>query len=106
MIKVVWIFAAYLLAVFSGTAGAVDCGVKIVYEGKGAGQVTFEGSKHAGRGIACAECHERRGLTLPLFEKRKGSTAISMRRMAMGRACGYCHDVVNDTKCSKCHQKE
>lgn len=106
MKRVFWIMVAHLLAVFSGAAEAVDCGVKVVYEGKGAGQVTFNGATHAGNGLACAECHERRGLSLPLFEKQKGSTGITMRKMEMGRACGYCHDVVDDSKCSKCHQKE
>lgn len=102
----VLILVVCLLASIPGKADAVDCRVKVVFSGKGAGQVTFDGAVHSGRGIACAQCHEHRGLSLPLFEKQKGSTMISMRKMAMGRACGYCHDVVDETKCSKCHKKE
>jgi len=90
---------------------AEDCGVKITYEGKGAGEVVFDGPLHSSKGLTCASCHNSRGLSDPLFEKKRGGSSMSMRKMDLGRSCGYCHDGKNTfstasmTDCSKCHHK-
>ena len=90
---------------------AEDCGVKITYEGKGAGEVVFDGSLHSSKGLTCASCHDGLGLSNPLFEKKKRANNMSMRKMDLGRSCGYCHDGKNSfstakmTDCSKCHHK-
>lgn len=86
---------------------AVPSGVQLTYEGKGAGEVVFDGTMHAAKGLTCSDCHERRGLMPAMFEMKKNSSFISMRKMEMGLSCGSCHSVsMNDTlSCSKCHHK-
>jgi len=91
---------------------AEDCGMKVTYEGKGAGEVVFDGPLHSSKGFTCASCHDGLGLANPLFEMKKRGNNLSMRKMDMGRSCGYCHNGKNTfstasmTDCSKCHHKE
>ncbi len=100
-----------LLCSGAGIALAARCVSTITYEGKGAGEVVFNSATHMSKGVTCADCHEGHGFSYPLFEMKKGATSVSMRKMAMGRACGYCHDgkqtfsVTNEIQCSKCHHK-
>ncbi len=96
--------------IFPGAAGAANteaCDAVVVYDGKGAGQVVFDGQLHSLKGLTCAECHEPRMFSPALFEKRKGADEVSMRKMELGRSCGYCHVVsMKDTlTCDKCHRK-
>ncbi len=102
----VWLFAAVLLAVLSATVLAVPPGGQIIYEGKGAGQVVFDGTVHA-RKTTCPDCHESLGLTPALFDMKRGASWITMKKMERGRSCGYCHEILpNDSlSCSLCHRK-
>ena len=96
-----------VLCVFAGEAQAVPIGVKITYQGKGAGEVVFDGSAHAAKGLTCAVCHDGDGLIPGMFEMKKNSSSISMRKIEMGLSCGNCHKVsMKDTSsCSLCHHK-
>ena len=100
-----------LLCSGAGSALAARCAPIIIYEGKGAGEVVFNSVTHMSKGLTCADCHEGKGFSYPLFEMKKGANGVSMRKMAMGRACGYCHDgkqtfsVTSEIQCSKCHHK-
>ena len=88
-------------------AETTDCGRTFVYEGQGAGRVVFEGSVHMSAKLTCADCHETKGLSGALFKMEKGANDISMRKMELGRSCGYCHPVsMKDTlQCDICHRK-
>ena len=86
---------------------AVPVGTRIVYEGKGAGQVVFDGTVHSTRGLSCADCHEQHGFLPALFDMTREGNFVTMRKMEMGRSCGYCHAVsMKDmSSCSLCHHK-
>lgn len=88
------------------TFAAIDC-VQVVYEGKGAGQVVFDGSLHLSKGLACADCHEAQSMSFALFEMKRDASAVTMRRMEKGRSCGACHKVAMDNtiNCEYCHKK-
>ena len=88
-------------------AYAVESGVTITYSGKGAGEVVFDGTVHAEKGSICSDCHERNGLSLALFEMKKGADVINMRKIEMGKSCGHCHTVslADTSSCSTCHHK-
>jgi c(7)-type cytochrome triheme protein len=104
-----------LLCSLAGNTGAdtgvESCGVNITYDGKGAGQVIFDGMLHAAKGIACSVCHDEHGFSSALFKKKKGADVISMRKMQLGSSCGYCHDgtkafsATDYLQCSNCHHK-
>ncbi len=96
-----------LLLGWSWTAFAMSCGTVTVYGGGGAGQVVFDGKLHSEKGLNCVDCHEGRAFSSALFEMKKGADVMSMRKMELGRSCGYCHPVsMNDTlTCDKCHKK-
>ena len=91
---------------------AEGCGVIVIYEGKGAGQVVFDGKLHLSKKLTCADCHEGSAFSFALFEMKKGADAISMRSMELGRYCGHCHDgkqafsTTDSLHCSRCHQKK
>jgi c(7)-type cytochrome triheme protein len=95
-----------MILLISGSTYAVGSGSSIVYEGKSAGAVVFDGTVHA-NGLTCANCHESIGLTPPLFEMKRGESWITMKKMERGRSCGYCHEVqLHDfSSCGKCHHK-
>jgi c(7)-type cytochrome triheme protein len=102
-----------VLCVLSGKAHAAEeCGGAVSYDGKGAGQVVFDRAVHVSRGLACADCHEGSAFSFALFEMKRGASNVSMRNMALGRSCGYCHDgkqafaTTGSLNCSKCHQKK
>jgi len=101
------IIAIMLICSFNCTVYADVCPTMITYDGKGAGAVVFDGKLHSIKGITCKKCHEAQGFTPALFEMKKRSTAVNMRRMEMGRTCGGCHEVTNndDRNCSICHHK-
>jgi len=105
------IIIGMILCSFAGTASAGGCEDNIVFDGKGAGQVVFRSTTHTSKGITCSDCHEGRGFSFALFEMKKGSDVISMRKMEVGSSCGYCHDgkkafsATDNLSCSKCHHK-
>ena len=100
-----------LLCSLAVNAHAEGCGANTLYEGKGAGQVLFDGQFHASKGLSCSDCHEGNAFSFALFEMKRGATKISMRNMELGRSCGSCHDgkqafsATDSLNCSKCHQK-
>ncbi|MBF0517946.1 MAG: cytochrome C [Nitrospirae bacterium] len=75
------------------------------WECQEAGKVVFNGSKHAGKGIKCTQCH------LEVFRMRHGVTKMTMKEMNDGAYCGTCHDgrqsfsTADERYCSKCHVK-
>jgi len=97
-----------VLVALAGNGHASSCGDAVVYSGQGAGQVVFDGKLHAAKGLTCANCHEGGMFSPALFTMEKGSNEITMRKMELGRSCGYCHEVsMNDTLiCEKCHRKK
>ncbi len=86
---------------------AVPSGDRVTYEGNGAGEVVFDGAAHARKGLTCATCHEERGILPALFDMKKHTNPISMRRIEIGLSCGECHVVsMKDmSSCSICHHK-
>ena len=101
-----------LLCPLAVKAGADGCRANVTYEGKGAGQVVFDGMRHSAKGISCSVCHDDQGLfSSALFEKKKGANVISMRKMQLGSSCGYCHDgkqafsTTDNLHCANCHRK-
>jgi c(7)-type cytochrome triheme protein len=94
-----------------GTVHAEGCGVNIIYEGKGAGPVVFDGTLHTSKGLTCSDCHERHGFSTALFEMKTGANVISMRKMQLGSSCGRCHDgkkafsATDYLSCANCHHK-
>ena len=97
-----------VLCSLAGNAKGVESGVTITYSGDGAGQVVFDGTLHAAAGASCADCHEPYLLLPALFEMKKGSEDITMKKIVRGRSCGRCH-VVSMTdylSCSKCHHNK
>jgi c(7)-type cytochrome triheme protein len=95
----------------AGTVYAEGCGVNIRYEGKGAGQVVFDGTLHTSKGFTCSDCHEQHGFSTALFEMKTGANVITMRKMQLGSSCGSCHDgkkafsATDYLSCSNCHHK-
>ena len=101
------IICVTVLCSLTGSAqGIVHCD-KIRYDGKGAGEVIFDETVHAAKGLTCADCHESHAFTPALFEMKKGANIVTMTKMERGRSCGSCHDVTasNTVMCSKCHHK-
>jgi len=109
--KYLMIIMYMLLCSFAVNAHADGCGNVVMYEGRGAGRVVFDGKLHASKKLTCGDCHEGSAFSFALFEMKRGANVISMRNMELGRYCGYCHDgkqafsTTNSLNCSKCHQK-
>ncbi len=101
------VILALVFAVFAGQGHASPCAGVVIYDGQGAGQVIFDGKLHAAKGLTCENCHEGEMFSPALFSMSKGSNDITMRKMELGRSCGYCHKVsMKDTlSCEKCHRK-
>ena len=97
------VFAALVLSI--GNVMAVPPGTTVDYASP-AGKVTFDGKKHADKGLQCADCHVKP----KLFEMKKGAAKMSMAAMNDGKFCGTCHNgkkafsVKVPANCSKCHQ--
>lgn len=72
-----------LLYSLAGNACAESCGANIIYEGRGAGQVIFDGALHTSKGLTCSTCHEVHGFSSALFEMKKGANVMSMRKMQL-----------------------
>jgi len=91
----------------AAAAQAGPSGMRIIYGGKGAGEVVFDHIFHAQKGLACAVCHEANGLQPKLFEMELGANLISMRKIYFGRSCGYCHKLTDQDfyTCPACHHK-
>ena len=91
--------AAAVTFLIAASAFAVGPGKTILFDGKGAGKVVFDGKTHTG--TKCVDCHK-------FFIMKKGANVITMKDMRAGKACGACHDgkkafAVKD--CAKCHKK-
>lgn len=105
MKKVLFLLIAIIAVGLVGTAIAVPPGKTVEWEGKGAGKVVFEGKKHAEAGKKCNNCHPK------VFKMKKGSTAITMKDLNAGKACGICHNgtdafaTKDAASCKKCHKK-
>jgi len=105
------VVACMLFCSFAVNAHAEECGSGVSYEGKGAGQVIFDKKLHVSKGLTCADCHEGKVFSFPLFERKKGANMLSMRSMELGKSCGSCHDgkqafsTTSSLNCSKCHRK-
>lgn len=101
MVLVIVITFALALSAF-----AVPSGKTVEFDGKGAGQVVFDGKIHAEKGSKCADCHQS-----GLFKMKKGSEVLTMKDMESGKNCGACHNgtkafsVKDAAFCAKCHKK-
>jgi c(7)-type cytochrome triheme protein len=78
-------------------------GGDVVFEVKGADNVTFSHDTHVGMGKQCTDCHDSLYITKEKHKK------ISMANMGKGQSCGSCHDgkqafAVKDN-CKTCHKK-
>ena len=104
MIHSTVLLAGIAACLFPGSAPAVQEGIKITFNGGGAGVVVFDGTVHA-KELKCADCHETRFLSPALYGMNRSPFEVSMRKMEMGKSCGRCHDVTSDRSCSACHHK-
>ena len=97
-------FATLMLSI--GDVPAVPPGKTVEFSSP-MGQVTFDGKKHADKGLQCANCHS----APKLFEMKKGGDKLTMAAMNDGKFCGSCHDgkkafsVKVPDNCAKCHKK-
>lgn len=105
--KIIALCFLLTLTLCAAAVYAVPSSMKIVYSGKGAGEVVFDHIFHAQKGLTCAVCHEGSGLQPKLFEMEIGVNLISMRKIYFGRSCGYCHKLTNQDfyTCPICHRK-
>jgi len=87
-------------------APAVPDGLTLTLPGGAGGPVTFDGSKHEGKGMHCDACH-----TSGLFQTRKGADKMTMALMKEGKFCGFCHNgkkafaMGDNANCKRCHKK-
>ena len=95
-----------ILAVMAGgNALAVGPDKTLEFKGSPEGMVVFDGTKHKGAGLTCADCHNPE-----VFPKMKqGTVKITMKDMLAGKYCGRCHDgkkafMIKDN-CTRCHHK-
>ncbi len=79
-------------------------GGNVRYEPKGAAPVLFNHEKHVtATGRKCSGCH------FGVFQMKKGSNKMNMRKLTKGHFCGACHngkiafDVEDRTNCTRCH---
>lgn len=95
---------SFVLAV---SAFAVPAGKTVEFDGKGGGEVVFDGKIHADKGLKCADCHSNP----KLFQMKKGANVLTMKDMEAGKNCGACHNgtkafsVKDAANCAKCHKK-
>jgi len=88
-------------------APAVPDGLMLTFSGGAAGPVSFDGTKHANKGLHCDVCH-----TAGLFQTKKGADKMSMAIMKEGKYCGFCHNgkkafaMGDNANCKRCHQKK
>lgn len=91
-------------AMFAGTASAVPPGMKLEFTKSPMGKVTFDGTKHASKGLACNNCHTE------IFQMKKGTAEIKMADHTGGKFCFTCHNGEKSFKaqdnCNRCHIKE
>ena len=93
-----------VLVLAPGSVPAVPDGLTLTFPGGAGGPVTFEGSKHDGKGIGCEVCH-----TSGLFQTKKGADKMTMALMKEGKFCGFCHNgkktfAMGDlANCKRCH---
>jgi c(7)-type cytochrome triheme protein len=84
-------------------AYGIPPGRKKVYNGGGAGKVTFDSKDHKIRGGSCIKCH-------PEIFIMKGNIQITMADIYDNKYCGACHNGVEsfDSKkqenCTRCHK--
>jgi c(7)-type cytochrome triheme protein len=85
------------------SAWAVPPGMTVEWD-TNMGKVTFKGDVHAGRGLACTECHTQ------VFPMQKHATEMTMAEINEGKFCGTCHNgerafkTSDGANCMKCHQ--
>jgi c(7)-type cytochrome triheme protein len=78
-------------------------GGDVLFEAKGAGNVTFSHDTHVGMGKQCIECHDSLYVTKARHKK------VSMKEMGKGQSCGACHNgkkaFAVKENCKTCHKK-
>jgi c(7)-type cytochrome triheme protein len=95
------------LILVPAVAPAVPDGLTLTFPGGAGGPVTFDGSKHEGKGMSCDVCH-----TSGLFQTKKGADKMTMAAMKEGKFCGFCHNgkkafaMGDPANCVKCHKKK
>lgn len=107
MTRSVVILATCVLVFLPLAAPAVPEGVKLTWEGGGAGPVIFDGTVHAKQGLACDVCH-----VAGQFHTQKGADPITMDALKKDQYCGYCHNgtrafsTKKTSDCGRCHKKK
>jgi c(7)-type cytochrome triheme protein len=90
----------------AGNALAVGPGKTLTWHGGGQGEVLFDGSRHAGTGHGCKDCHHG------LFTMKHGTARITHTALSRGEFCGACHNgklsfsTDEQNKCSECHRAD
>lgn len=88
-------------------ASAVPEGIVLTWPGGAQGQVHFDGTLHAKRGLQCDACH-----VAGLFKTKKDGDKMSMAMMKEGKFCGVCHNgkkafaMGDHANCKRCHLKK
>ncbi len=103
MSKIIALSVAMLIFTIS-MAFAVPPGKVLKWECE-EGVVVFSGSKHAGNGIKCTQCH------IEVFRMKRGENKMTMAELNEGKFCGACHNgktsfsTSDERYCAKCHIK-
>ena len=93
------------IILFPVIAPAIPDGLTLTFPGGAGGPVTFDGTKHANKGLHCEVCH-----TSGLFQTKKGADKMTMALMKEGKFCGFCHNgkkafaMGDNANCKRCHQ--
>ncbi len=91
-------------ALFAGSALAVPPGMTVEFTKSPMGKVTFEGKKHADKGLTCDKCHTA------VFQMKKGTAEIKMADHSGGKYCFTCHNgeasFKSEGNCNRCHVKQ
>ena len=96
-----------MLSLLPAVASAVPEGIILTWPGGGAGKVTFDGTKHAKKGLQCETCH-----VAGLFQTKKNADNMTMEAMKQGKFCGVCHNgkkafsTTDPKKCGECHKAD
>ena len=93
------------LFLFPAVSAAVPEGINLTWPGGGAGKVTFDGTKHAKKGLHCETCH-----ISGMFQTKMNADVITMDAMKKGKFCAVCHNgkkafsTTDPKKCNECHK--
>lgn len=103
MVGVLSLLGMLMIAVNGHSASMRD----LLYQGtSGNDMAIFHADKHLKQGLKCTDCHNK-----DIFpEKKFGAAKITMKSIAAGKHCGFCHNGQKafgiTGKCNMCHPKK